>query len=177
LGRLEHTFSTNDAVCTPRSLLDTIEHNLGRVGLDPFSHPASEVRADSAILLPQYAPDVPESTRQVVYGDAAEFVWSGHGLVFANGPYSTCAWWVERLLDPIEGGDEALALVPVRTGSKWWQNGLARFDAICFLRGRLTFNGQPHPAPFHSALAYRGPRAGVFRAAFSSLGWTVGGAR
>ena len=180
MGKLENTFSTNDAVCTPAAVYEPIIAALGPIGLDPFSNPSSTVPATLRIMLPQYAANrvapglwgFDPHGGSILWGSAYDHDWSGHGLVFANGPYSDCAMWAHQLWSP-RGGDEAVGLFPVRTGADWWQRWVAHSDAILFWRGRIHFVGHPHQAPFHSALSYIGPRADLFVEGMQHLGWCV----
>jgi len=194
VGKSEHTFSTNDAICTPAHIYEPIIEALGPIGLDPFGNPASKVPATERILLRQYkpeavAPEVWQPTGAglrvrieascfdphgagVVYGSAYDFDWCGHGLVFCNGPYSDVAPWAHQMWSE-RGGDEVVGLVPVRTGARWWQQWTAHSDAILFLRGRVHFDNYPHQAPFHSALSYVGPRGDLFVERLKHLGWCV----
>jgi len=180
MGKSEHTFSTNDEICTPAQVYEPLIACLGPIGLDPFSNPASKVPATTRVLLPQYAVDrvAPEvwgfdpHDGSVLWGDAYELDWGGRGFVFCNGPYSDVRRWAYHMWSE-QGGDEVVGLLPVRTGSVWWQTYTARSDAILFWKGRVHFDNYPHQAPFHSALSYVGPRADHFVAGMQHLGWCV----
>jgi hypothetical protein len=173
MGKSEHTFSTNDEICTPRAILDPLEAALGPIGLDPFGHPTSLVGALTTIMLPHYRAHVaPKTGGEIIWGDAYDHDWSGRGLVFCNGPYSDCARWAHQMWSE-RGGDEVVGLLPVRTGSVWWQTWTAHSDAILFLKGRVHFDNYPHQAPFHSALSYVGSRGDHFVEHMKHLGWCV----
>lgn len=183
MGRSEHTFTKNDEVCTPAEVYEPIVAALGPIGFDPCSHPASTVPAESVVLLPRYwtDPSQPAPAEQdcggqlVLWASGLDFDWSGMGLVFVNPPYSLLPKepWVEKAR--LEA-DEAVLFLPVRTAGAWWQDEVSRCQAVTFLRGRVTHDGQEQGAPFHQALVYCGPRADLWVEKMSTLGWTVRGA-
>lgn len=174
MGKSEHTFSANDEICTPAQIYEPLIEALGPIGLDPFGHPASNVPAATKICLPKYQGPWPwrDNPATVIWGDAYEHDWSGHGLVFCNGPYSDVGPWAHQMWSE-RGGDEVVGLLPVRTGSVWWQTWTADSDVVLFLRGRVHFDNYPHQAPFHSALSYVGPRGDRFVERLKYLGWCV----
>ena len=67
------------------------------------------------------------------------------GRVWLNPPYGKEAGkWVEKLADHGDG----IALVFSRTDVSWWHRAAPRANAVCFIRGRLTFvagGGQSAP--------------------------------
>lgn len=71
-----------------------------------------------------------------------------YGRVWLNPPYGAEAGaWVNRLADHGNG----IALVFSRTDVKWWHSAASRADAICLVRGRLTFiPGAGQSAPGNS---------------------------
>lgn len=141
---------------TPDELLNLVRR-VGPIGLDPCSNAASIVRA---------------AVEWTEADDGLARDWRGYGLVFVNPPYGRLiAPWTAKLRVEGARGVEAIALLPARTDTRWWQEDVATADAICFWRGRLTFLGAPDPAPFPSAIAYWGPRPAAFRRAFSGWGW------
>ena len=167
MGKIESALTENDEWGTPSYLLDQIVRVLGPIGLDPCSHPDAAVPCTTAILLPGYAPRTtnPYATR-TVYADGLEIVWRGHGLVYLNPPYSEphLKLFLEKC---VTDGDEAVALVPVRTGNVYWPKAAGKADVEVRLP-RVTFRGKPlppgkkHPhAPFHSMLLYFGDRVEV----------------
>jgi hypothetical protein len=88
MGVPESATSKNDVYATPRYVLDPLVRAFGRIGLDPASHPISVVESDTAILLPEYAPQIVKGARRTVYANGLHVDWRGHGLVFCNPPYS-----------------------------------------------------------------------------------------
>jgi hypothetical protein len=88
-----------------------------------------------------------------------------------NPPYgTTIGAWVEKLCKEYACGNvtEAIALVPARTDTEWFQ----LFDdfPVCFVHGRLKFSGSKNSAPFPSAVVYLGHDVARFNAAFRDLG-------
>lgn len=174
MGKSEHTFSTNDAICTPAQIYEPIVEALGPIGLDPFGHPASKVPAKMTIMLEQYALLKSTDPRggSILWGSAYDYDWCGRGLVFCNGPYSDVAPWAHQMWSE-RGGDEVVGLLPVRTSSDWWQRWTTESDVVLFLNARVHFDNYPHQAPFHSALSYVGPRGDHFVRKLRHLGWPV----
>lgn len=100
---------------------------------------------------------------------------SADGLVYVNPPYGReIPKWVQKAMFEAEKGAEIILLVPSRTDTRWFQDAaLSQVDAICFWRGRLTFEGAPDPAPFPSALLYCGRHPNVFGQVFHKYGYVV----
>ena len=74
----------------------------------------------------------------------------GDEVVYVNSPYGRAlAAWMSKCASEAETGISIIALTPARTDTRWlpWDS-----QAICFWRGRLTFEGASAPAPFPSAL-------------------------
>lgn len=73
---------------------------------------------------------------------------------FLNPPYGRdLAKWTE--VAEYSARREAaiiVALLPVRTGVKWWHEYIAGKATVLFLKGRLKFDGVPFNAPFDSAI-------------------------
>jgi hypothetical protein len=133
-----------------------------------------------------------------VVGNGLLLPWGGCGLVYVNPPYSNLSAdpWIIRALPQLELGivhampkkgehrrwlptpalpDEIVWLLPVRTAGSWWQHDLVHTaDMITCLNFRVKHTGEPDPSPFHQCLAYRGPRARLWKEkAEKMLGWTV----
>lgn len=141
---------------TPEVVLDLVR-KVRTIGLDPCWEPGCLVQPQK-----YYRLDAGQ--------DGAMLPWSGCGLVFCNPPYTRdLAKWIAKAAD----ADEAIMLLPARTDTAWWHDALNVFDVVCMWRGRLTFEGAPHPAPFPSAIWYRGPGPYRFADAFAARGWTV----
>lgn len=75
--------------------------------------------------------------------------WSG--MCWMNPPYGTeMPRWIRKAYESaVEGDATVVCLVPARTDTAWFHNFCAAGE-IRFLRGRITFVGSEHPAPFPS---------------------------
>ncbi len=173
--------NASDEWCTQAEVLDPIYEHFGPIGLDPFGHPSSLVKAERYVMLPKYRGarndhNPPWRKGLLIFGDGLENSWDGQGLVFANGPFSKLRSdreyksWAQK---GAREGDEAILLVPVRTGSDWWQHFISPADVILFWRGRMHFHGAPHSATFHTALVYWGDRPQLMAKAFGEHHWRV----
>ena len=193
MGKSEHTLSKQDTVCTPEAIWGPIVAALGPIGLDPTSHPASTVPAQTQILLPDLywtdpdheAPPVSEyGDHDVLWGDGLNYSWKGCGLVWGNFPYSLLGkrkfiWKAQHEADEFAG------LFPVRTATQWWQKEIIYSSAITFLETRVTHDNcydkkgelTDDPSPFGQALVYCGPRVELWYQELGKLGWTVLGAK
>lgn len=81
--------------------------------------------------------------------DGLDFNWDGRHI-FLNPPYGRgIGSWMRKA---VESDCLVVALVPVRTGSKWWQEWVIPYSDIEFLPGRLKFVGAKNSAPFDSAI-------------------------
>jgi site-specific DNA-methyltransferase (adenine-specific) len=141
-----------DDWCTPECVLERVR-KVGRIELDPCDNAQSIVGAASSWM-----------------GSGLEWTW--RGLAFCNPPYSTLRRWLAKCAEEARGGVEIIALVPARTDTRAWHESATTARAVCFWRGRITFVGAPHPAPFPSAVLYWGPsgKLGVFTSAFDGAG-------
>ncbi len=170
--------NASDEWCTQAEVLDPIYEHFGGIGLDPFANPNSLVVAEKFVMLPEVADRIEPQHRafNIHIGDGLEYPWDGHGLVFANGPFSKLRSdrdymsWAQK---GAQEGDEAILLVPARTGSDWWQRFIAPADVILFWRGRMHFDGAPHSATFHTALVYWGERPELMGKAYAPRHWRV----
>ena len=74
--------------------------------------------------------------------------------VWMNPPYGReISKWVAKAAAEARKGTPVVALLPARTDTRWWHEWVAPFALVRFVRGRLTFGGARHIAPFPSALA------------------------
>jgi phage N-6-adenine-methyltransferase len=77
--------------------------------------------------------------------------WTGR--CWMNLPYGRAiAAWVQKAFVESGRGAIVVSLLPARTDTAWWHDGVMQAREIRFLRGRLTFVGAPSPAPFPSAI-------------------------
>ena len=78
---------------------------------------------------------------------------------FVNPPYGkTIPLWLSKGIHEFKKCKTSVFLLPARTDTKWFHNlALEYATEIRFLKGRLTFKGCKHPAPFPSILViYKG---------------------
>lgn len=146
---------------TPMWLLNLVVQVMAGIDLDPCADPKRRVPArkhytkgDNGLILP----------------------WQGK--VFMNPPYGGKQGnkrWISRLVQKYEGGwvSEAIALVPARTDTDWFQP-LYNYP-LCFIPGRLLFLDegyveQEYTAPFPSVLPYLGKHPQAFIREFGKVG-------
>lgn len=158
--------SDNEHWNTPDDVLTPIREHLGPIVLDPCSNPFSKVRAKTEFFGPPGKDGLAES-------------WQAGGVVYVNPPYGRkIVHWVDKAV--LEGeaskilasGTEIVMLVPARTDTVWFHKILATANTVLLWKGRLTFLGAPHGAPFPSAIAYWGHRPTKFKVAFVDKGWS-----
>ena len=141
---------------TPREILNLSIRAMGRIGLDPCADPEHAVPA------------------------AHHFTQEDNGLVrdwfdtvFMNPPYGkSIGDWTEKLLREYLSGRvvAAIALLPGRLDTKWFNGLLKARPYICLVRGRLKFSNAENSAPFPSVLVYLGRHGGDFTRVFGSIG-------
>jgi len=141
---------------TPRHIIDRVARVFGAIDLDPCSNSHE-------------APNVPALHHFTAADDGLAQIW--HGRVYMNPPYGDeIPAWVERLIRAYQESEiaEAIALLPARTDTAWFQ---PLYDyALCFVRGRLRFSNSENSAPFPSVVAYLGPDFDLFRNQFEDIG-------
>lgn len=137
----------------------------------------------------------PCSNRYSVVGAEVEYRLADDGLkaswdfptIYVNPPYgrdperrTTIRSWLQRCAEAhTKHGSEVIALVPVATNTRHWQQSVFPFAAsICFLKvPRLRFlqDGVPHAkgAPMACSLVYWGKNPKLFAEACVGLGCTV----
>lgn len=141
---------------TPQHVIERVVECLGGIDLDPCSNSHEN-------------PNVPAAAHYTLDDDGLSQEWQG--TVYLNPPYGReIEAWVSKLVESYERGavSEAIALVPARTDTQWWQ--LLNDYHICFVVGRLAFIGNEGPAPFPSAVVYLGGETAAFVDAFEDLG-------
>ena len=112
---------------------------------------------------------VPAKTYYTKETDGLKQEW--FGKVWMNPPYGKeIMSWTNKLVHEYETGNvtEAIALVPARTDTKWFQT--TNPTAICCIRGRIKFLGQKNSAPFPSLAIYFGQDFNRFNGVFSRIG-------
>lgn len=148
--------STSEEWFTPKVVIDALQDFCGLSGdpdFDPCGHPSNLI-ATCTVLQDKFQSDpasVPHQPRSVIFGDGLTLDWSGRGLTFCNPPYGRdIGQWLAKLAT----ADEAIALVPARTDTRWFHAHAWTADAIVFVERRLHFSGATTPAPFPSAIYY-----------------------
>lgn len=145
---------------TPPAIIERAVKVLGKIDLDPCAEQGAK-------------PTVPAKKHYREYDDGLAQPW--RGTVYMNPPYGTVIEdWCRKLRTEYEAGNvtAALALVPARTDTQWWQV-LGEF-AVCFIVGRLKFSGHENSAPFPSAVIYLGDDVPAFIRAFKDAGAIYG---
>ena len=127
---------------TPASLFDKVEAAVGSFDLDPCAPSTGESPVRARV-------------RFTELDDGLSLDWFGR--VFMNPPYGRAlSHWVSKAKSEADKGAMVVGLVPARTDTAWWQDHVAPFASVVFLRGRLAFGGQKVSAPFPSALTLWG---------------------
>ena len=83
----------------------------------------------------------------------------GTEVVFMNPPYGrTIGQWMKKAYESSQAGATVVALIPSRTGTKWWHEYAIKGE-VRFLQGRLRFGAAVSSAPFDSAVVVFRPPA------------------
>ncbi len=146
---------------TPKEIIEAAISVLGAIDLDPCSNSKD-------------TPNVPALEHFTIADDGLSLPWFGR--VYMNPPYGRVIGdWTQKLAGEYQAGNvtEAIALVPGRIDTQWWQSLGLRYPA-CFYTGRLVFIGNNDPAPFPSTIFYLGEDIAKFYEVFSAIGqiWT-----
>lgn len=139
---------------TPRHVVDAVLSTMGAIDLDPCAEKAKAV---------------PAGAHHTKADDGLSQPWKGR--VYMNPPYGdTIGEWTGKLRREYDARKvtEAVALIPARTETDWWEALGAEF--VCLIHGRLRFSDGPTAAPFPSAAVYLGKSADAFTQAFKALG-------
>lgn len=105
-------------------------------------------RADNA-LLPRYCEDVKSGMLvDTEYSDTIPIDWRNE-VFFCNPPYGRA---LPKILNMVPRSSRGVFLLPSRTGSRWFQDALPNASWVCFINGRLRFEGAEYSAPFDSVL-------------------------
>lgn len=146
---------------TPSEIIEAVIACMGAIDLDPCSNSVT-------------LPNVPATTHYTLEDDGLALTW--HGKVYMNPPYGReIGKWVAKLRDEYDCGNvtEAIALVPARTDTDWFDQLIDGYQFHCFVHGRLQFIGNDANAPFPSAIVYLGTDWAAFYHAFRSFGRIV----
>lgn len=126
---------------------------LNRMGIAQFDLDPCSPGPDSPIAC---------SVRFTAADDGLTRSWGQAGSVaWVNPPYGRAlSLWIDKVITEAARDVIVIALVPARTGTRWWHNAVEGGGKPEFLRGRLRFlgkDGQPGAAaPFDSALIWWG---------------------
>jgi len=85
--------------------------------------------------------------------DGLAQIWADK--VYCNPPYGRSIWkWVERCYAQVwcTNAELVVALLPVSTDTRWWQEWVSEATEVRFLKGRVHFKGAAGPAPFASTI-------------------------
>lgn len=155
---------------TPESVLELVRR-VGEIAIDPCTTEDNPVGAWGFFTPARNGLLAQWDTRGLRgLGDEAP------GLVFVNPPYGRkLPEWIGCCVEWARDGVPIIALVPARTDTRWFESAVRSAQALCLWRGRITFRGAPHPAPFPSALFYWGALADAerFRDVFAPHGITI----
>lgn len=158
---------------TPPEYVDALKEFFdGNVALDPCSNNTSFVKAEVEYKLP--------------HKDGLKESWN-FPTIYVNPPYgrdkgskTSIKNWLQKCTDAhIKYDSEIVALIPVATNTKHWQDNIfISASAICFLRvPRLKFwlNGGPveKGSPMSCCLVYWGHRLNRFKEVFNNFGKIV----
>lgn len=125
---------TSDHWSTPIEIIEKLREEFGDFDLDPCCRPET-AKASNFYTAEQ---------------DGLSQPW--FGKVFLNPPYSKPGPWLKRSLEQIESGCCSLvvALLPVRTDTRWFHEYVNNKADIRFVRGRIKWigwQGTPIPNP------------------------------
>ncbi len=145
--------------CTPPEIYEPVQKFFGQIDLDPCSNPQSRVPALNKFML--------EEGNDGLFSE-----W--YGKVYCNPPFGRgLKAWVEKAHKGIQYPNtvETILLIPAAVGTKLWQELVFPWSmAICFLKGRVKFQGATASAPMDCALVYFGPNTEKFEKHFKPLG-------
>jgi len=77
------------------------------------------------------------------------------GICWCNPPYGKpIPQWLQKAMKELRSGraKRVVFLLPSRTDAAWWHDYVLPYGDIRFLRGRVTFEGAKHSAPFASVI-------------------------
>lgn len=141
--------SARDDWETPQPLFDALDAEFG------FTLDAAANRGNAKRPV-WYGPGSPCGVE-----DALSVPWDG--VVWLNPPYGRqIGRWVAAAHRWGRSGQcqVVVALLPARTDTAWFHRHVMRASEIRFIRGRLTFEGGPYPAPFPSMIVIWRPGDG-----------------
>lgn len=151
-----HHSSASDEHYTPAHIVTLVQACFGgAIDLDPCCNPGK--------------PNVQAAKHYRMAQNGLKQPW--HGNVYCNPPYSDAGEWVDKAITEFQEGrtDATILLLAARPETNAF-HALRDFP-VCFIKGRLTFIGNPNPAPFPSALVWVSEQStDIFAAAFEEIG-------
>lgn len=125
---------SSDHWSTPIDIVRELEIEFGKFDLDPCCRP------ETAKAPKFYTPEE----------DGLSKPWFGN--VFLNPPYSKPAPWLQKAIKEISAlnCDVVVALLPVRTDTRWFHEHVKSVAQVRFIRGRIKWigwQGTPIPNP------------------------------
>lgn len=137
---------------TPVDLFERL-HAKYRFTYDPASRHTNHLCGTYSTVDGTYGTGVLGEPVQLTDEDGLSASWQGH-RIFLNPPYGReIGDWVRKAAEESQGSALVVALLPVRTGTRWWREWVVPYADIEYLPGRLTFVGAVNSAPFDSAIA------------------------
>jgi hypothetical protein len=159
-----HFSSATPEWYTPAHIIEKARAMMGAIDLDPASSQEAQRTVQAGAW---FGLDHPDETRR----DGLAHEWPG--LVYLNPPYGDVIGdWVHRLIHQYDMDitTEAIALLPGRIDTGWFQPLIERGFAWCIVKGRLRFSGAENSAPFPSVIMYLGEDVDRFQRFFRDLG-------
>ncbi len=154
-----HFSSAKETWCTPKYVLEWLKP-FGDIDLDP----CASIIVEKNFALLNYT----------IEADGLKQSWAGPGLVYVNPPYGRkIKLWTDKAIEEAKLGAEIVLLLPARPDTAWWQRMVKTANAVCFVKGRIKFEGATNGAPFPSAMVYFGARSTLFVDSMASHGWCV----
>ena len=147
LPKSVHFLSESSEWTTPEKIINKTIELFGEIDLDPCSN--------------SDFPNVPAKNHFIKKEDGLSKDW--HGKIYMNPPYGNeIKDWINHLCEQYEKDNiqEAIALTPSRTDTKWFQK-MKAFPR-CFIWGRLKFGESGNSATFPSMIGYLGKNINKF---------------
>jgi site-specific DNA-methyltransferase (adenine-specific) len=120
----------------------------GTIDLDPCGNPGRLLPGVDLTIL--FRSGKPERVG-VIYDDGLQRRWTGN--VYCNPPYGPpLDDWLAKMAAEGTNGANVIGLLPVATSRKAWQHYVPLAHSVCFIKGRLRFEGAPSSAGFSSAM-------------------------
>lgn len=131
-----HFSSGKDDWATPQDLFDKINAKFGPFTLDAAA-------SSKNTKCPNFWTEKSNSLRKI---------WSGHGKVWLNPPYSQSNAFLKKAYEESQDGCRVVCLIPARTDTKRWHNYVMKAKEVHLIEGRVKFVGGKASAPFPSAI-------------------------